>query len=89
MTGYIATRYYRAPEVMLSWRQYHEKVDIWSAGCILAEMLFGKVLFPGRNHVDQFSEITKVLGQPPDDVLASISSQRVRVYLSSMEYFLN
>ena len=79
MTGYMVTRYYRAPEIMLSWRHYHEKVDIWSAGCILAEMLSGKVLFPGCNHVDQFSAIARVLGSPSDSVLASISSQNVRM----------
>ncbi|KAJ5982273.1 hypothetical protein N7451_012373, partial [Penicillium sp. IBT 35674x] len=54
MTGYVSTRYYRAPEIMLTWRQYNEKVDIWSVGCIFAELLPGRSLFPGRNHIDQF-----------------------------------
>ncbi|KAI2792307.1 Mitogen-activated protein kinase HOG1 [Penicillium oxalicum] len=74
MTGYVATRFYRAPEIMLTWRQYDEKVDIWSVGCIFAEMLTGKPLFPGKNHVDQFCVITQVLGSPPEHVVKNISS---------------
>jgi p38 MAP kinase len=49
MTGYVSTRYYRAPEIMLTWQQYDHAVDIWSVGCILAEMLIGKPLFPGKD----------------------------------------
>ena len=48
MTGYVSTRYYRAPEIMLTWQKYDIEVDIWSAGCIFAEMLEGKPLFPGK-----------------------------------------
>jgi p38 MAP kinase len=58
MTGYVSTRYYRAPEIMLTWQKYDVEVDIWSAGCIFAEMLEGKPLFPGKDHVNQFSIIT-------------------------------
>ena len=49
MTGYESTRYYRAPEIMLTWQKYDVAVDIWSAGCIFAEMLEGKPLFPGKD----------------------------------------
>jgi p38 MAP kinase len=49
MTGYVSTRHYRAPEVMLSWQKYDIAVDMWSAGCVFAEMLQGKPLFPGTN----------------------------------------
>jgi len=49
MTGYVSTRYYRAPEIMLTWQKYDVAVDIWSAGCIFAEMLEGKPLFPGKD----------------------------------------
>ena len=55
MTGYVSTRYYRAPEIMLTWQKYDVAVDIWSTGCIFAEMLEGKPLFPGR---DRESTIT-------------------------------
>lgn len=77
MTGYVSTRYYRAPEIMLTWRRYNEKVDLWSAGCIFAEMMTGRPLFLGKNHIDQFCVITQLLGNPPDNVVANITSQNV------------
>ncbi len=49
MTGYVSTRYYRAPEIMLTWQKYDVAVDIWSTGCIFAEMLEGKPLLPGKD----------------------------------------
>jgi len=49
MTGYVATRWYRAPEIMLNWMHYNQTVDLWSVGCIMAEMLTGKTLFPGTD----------------------------------------
>jgi serine/threonine protein kinase len=79
MTGYVSTRYYRAPEIMLTWQKYDIEVDIWSAGCIFAEMLEGKPLFPGKDHVNQFSIITDLLGTPPDDVIKTICSENVRL----------
>lgn len=45
----VATRWYRAPEVMLSFKMYTKSIDVWSVGCILAEMLNGKPLFPGKD----------------------------------------
>jgi p38 MAP kinase len=77
MTGYVSTRYYRAPEIMLTWRKYNEKVDIWSAGCIFAELLMGEPLFPGKNHINQFCVITDLLGSPPEEVIANITSENV------------
>lgn len=79
MTGYVSTRYYRAPEIMLTWQKYDVEVDIWSAGCIFAEMIEGKPLFPGKDHVNQFSIITELLGTPPDDVINTIASENVGV----------
>lgn len=79
MTGYVSTRYYRAPEIMLTWQKYDIEVDIWSAGCIFAEMLEGKPLFPGKDHVNQFSIITELLGTPPDDVIKTIASENVSI----------
>lgn len=75
MTGYVSTRYYRAPEIMLTWQKYDTEVDLWSVGCILAEMIEGKPLFPGRDHVHQFSIITELLGLPPADVIDTICSE--------------
>ena len=54
MTGYVSTRYYRAPEIMLTWQKYDVAVDIWSTGCIFAEMLEGKPLFPGKDRTSSF-----------------------------------
>lgn len=51
MTGYVATRWYRAPEIMLNWMHYNQTVDIWSVGCIMAELLTGKTLFPGSDRI--------------------------------------
>ncbi|MEQ2163748.1 Mitogen-activated protein kinase 14A, partial [Goodea atripinnis] len=51
MTGYVATRWYRAPEIMLNWMHYNMTVDIWSVGCIMAELLTGRTLFPGTDRI--------------------------------------
>ena len=53
LTEYVATRWYRAPEIMLNSKGYTKSIDIWSVGCILAEMLSNKPLFPGK-HCKQF-----------------------------------
>lgn len=63
MTPYVVTRYYRAPEVILGCG-YKENVDVWSVGCIFAELIRGKVLFPGTDHIDQWTKIVEVLGTP-------------------------
>ena len=88
MTGYVSTRYYRAPEIMLTWQKYDVEVDIWSAGCIFAEMLEGKPLFPGKDHVNQFSIITELLGTPPDDVINTIASENVSALYTSVPHDL-
>ncbi|KAI4363869.1 hypothetical protein MLD38_020035 [Melastoma candidum] len=62
--SYICSRYYRAPELMFEATEYTTSIDIWSAGCILAELLLCQPLFPGENAVDQLVEIIKVLGTP-------------------------
>ena len=49
MTGYVVTRWYRAPEIILHWTRYNQTVDVWSVGCIMAEMLTQEPLFPGRD----------------------------------------
>ncbi|TTW07849.1 Mitogen-activated protein kinase 11 [Bagarius yarrelli] len=56
MTGYVATRWYRAPEIMLNWMHYNQTVDIWSVGCIMGELIKGKVLFPGNDLPDPEDE---------------------------------
>ena len=119
MTGYVATRYWRAPEIMLNWMHYNKQgtprvedggrpivilslplfpsplsfppslppsisppsppssVDIWSVGCIMAELLTGQVLFPGNDHIDQLTRILQVCGTPDREFLAKITSDTV------------
>ena len=60
LTEYVATRWYRAPEVLLSWCRYTKALDMWSIGCILAELLGRKPIFPGRNFQDQILKICQV-----------------------------
>ncbi|XP_032444713.1 mitogen-activated protein kinase 12b isoform X5 [Xiphophorus hellerii] len=84
MTGYVVTRWYRAPEVILNWMHYTQTVDIWSAGCIMAEMLLGKPLFKGNDHLDQLREIMKITGTPTPDFVLKLQSQDARNYIRSL-----
>ncbi|CAL6063026.1 Kinase [Hexamita inflata] len=78
--AYICSRYYRAPELVLGSTIYDQKIDIWSFGCIMAEILLGQPLFPGESSVDQFVEIVKVLGAPSQDEFTAMNAslQNVR-----------
>lgn len=58
--SYICSRYYRAPELIFGATDYTSNIDIWSAGCVLAELLLGQPIFPGDSGVDQLVEIIKV-----------------------------
>uniref|UniRef100_A0A8C4QUY3 [tau protein] kinase n=1 Tax=Eptatretus burgeri TaxID=7764 RepID=A0A8C4QUY3_EPTBU len=62
--SYICSRYYRAPELIFGATDYTASIDVWSAGCVLAELLLGQPIFPGDSGVDQLVEIIKVLGTP-------------------------
>ncbi|PVF97016.1 CMGC/MAPK/ERK protein kinase [Serendipita vermifera] len=84
MTEYVATRWYRAPEIMLSFANYSTSIDIWSVGCILAECLGGKPIFRGRDYVDQLSQILNCLGTPKEDALRRVGSPRAQDYIRSL-----
>jgi len=84
MTGYVATRWYRAPEIMLNWMHYNQTVDIWSVGCIMAELLTSKVLFPGGDHIDQLTKIMQLVGKPSPEFLSKITSANAVSYINSM-----
>jgi len=84
MTGYVATRWYRAPEIMLSWMHYNQTVDVWSVGCILAELLTGKPLFPGTDHINQLKKTMQLTGTPQSELLAKIKSDEARRFILSM-----
>jgi mitogen-activated protein kinase 1/3 len=82
LTEYVATRWYRAPEIMLNAREYDKPIDIWSVGCILAEMIGGKPLFPGKHYIEQINLILNVIGSPDEADLVSIINERARYYVS-------
>merc|ERR1740123_2511049 len=84
MTGYVATRWYRAPEIMLNWMHYNHTVDLWSVGCIMAEMLTGKTLFPGSDHIDQLTRILGLVGKPDEALLEKMGSDEARNYIGSL-----
>jgi len=72
--SYICSRYYRAPELIFGSTTYTTAIDIWSAGCVIAEMLLGQPLFPGESGVDQLVEIIKVLGTPTREQIQAMNS---------------
>jgi mitogen-activated protein kinase 1/3 len=105
MTEYVATRWYRAPEIMLTFKQYtkvrhfcsslvfeasnsqrSQAIDVWSVGCILAEMLSGKPLFPGRDYHHQLTLILDVLGTPTLDEFYAITTRRSRDYIRALPF---
>ncbi|ODM95479.1 Glycogen synthase kinase-3 beta [Orchesella cincta] len=71
--SYVCSRNYRAPELIFGAIDYTTKIDVWSAGCILGEMLLGRILFPGESGVDQLVEIIKVIGTPAKDEIREMN----------------
>ena len=98
-TDYVATRWYRAPELCGSFfTKYTPAIDIWGVGCIFAELLTGKPLFPGKNVVKQLELITDLLGTPTPLQIAKVRNEKARRFLQNMrikptlplsEYFPN
>lgn len=86
MTEYVATRWYRAPEIMLTLKEYTKAIDLWSVGCILAEMLRGKALFPGKDYHHQLGLIFDVLGTPTGEGYNGIRSRRAREYINRLPF---
>jgi len=119
MTEYVATRWYRAPEIMLSFLSYTKAsmsfsssrsplsfmhnisrhrphthiltayplvVDVWSVGCILAELLGGRPFFKGRDYVDQLNQILHYLGTPNEETLSRIGSPRAQEYVRNLQF---
>jgi len=71
-TEYISTRWYRAPECLLTDGFYNYKMDMWGVGCVFFEVLSLYPLFPGTNELDQVTKIHAVLGTPPQETLAKL-----------------
>ncbi|KAJ7918268.1 kinase-like domain-containing protein [Mycena leptocephala] len=78
MSEYVATRWYRAPEIMLSLAMYSKAIDMWAIGCILAELISKRPLFPGRDYHNQLNLVLY-----PADILA-IKSERSREYIRAL-----
>lgn len=72
-THEVVTLWYRAPEILLGQRQYATPVDLWSVGCIIAEMCTGMALFPGDSEIDTIFKIFRTLGTPNENVWPGIS----------------
>mmetsp|Transcript_576 Transcript_576/g.1145 ORF Transcript_576/g.1145 Transcript_576/m.1145 type:complete len:426 (-) Transcript_576:289-1566(-) len=85
-TDYVATRWYRAPELITSRiSNYSTAIDMWSVGCIFAEILSkGKPLFPGNNVDEQFALILEVTGRPSDNAVAQLRHSDARNFLESL-----
>ncbi|CAM9481568.1 unnamed protein product, partial [Choristocarpus tenellus] len=80
LTEYVVTRWYRAPEIMLACQEYSKAVDIWSVGCIFAELLLRRPFFPGDNYIDQLTIICQKLGKPSEEELDFVTTEKVRIY---------
>lgn len=79
--SYICSRYYRAPELILNSTTYGCEVDMWSAGCILAELMTLEPIFPGDSSLEQLIEIIKILGTPSPQQLLSYSPENASIDL--------
>lgn len=84
MTEYVCTRWYRAPEVLCSWTDYSGAIDVWSIGCILAELLTRKPLYPGHNTQHQLDLIIGLLGSPEGEELMKIPNEKCRKFIQSL-----
>jgi c-Jun N-terminal kinase len=84
MTPYVVTRYYRAPEVILG-MLYTENVDVWAIGCIFAELVRGQILFPGTDHIDQWTKVIDLLGTPSRAFLQKLQPN-VRMYVEQLPF---
>lgn len=74
VSDYIATRWYRAPEILFGSQKYSKSVDVWSSGCIFAEILLEKVLFPGKSSLNQIELIIELMGRPSETDLVKMNS---------------
>lgn len=86
LTEYVVTRFYRAPEVMLSSQQYNTQVDVWSIGCIFYELITGEPLFPCKNYFELIKIIIDVLGKPDSDEMSFISNVHAKNYIEKIPY---
>jgi len=84
MTDYVATRWYRAPELLLGWKEYGSAVDMWSVGCILAELLKRKPFLPGTETKHELELIIEVFGNPTEEEIKAVPKEKNRKLLMSI-----
>ena len=84
MTDYVATRWYRAPEILLGSTKYGTQADMWSVGCIFGELLGGKPMFPGTSTLSQINKVLEVTGKPSREDIASIQSDLAQTMLETI-----
>ncbi|KAI4389599.1 hypothetical protein MLD38_001809 [Melastoma candidum] len=86
MTEYVVTRWYRAPELLLCCDNYNTSIDVWSVGCIFAELLGRKPLFPGTECLNQLKLIITALGSQREEDLEFIDNPKARKFIKSLHY---
>jgi mitogen-activated protein kinase 15 len=84
LTDYVATRWYRAPEILLGSNKYTKGVDMWSLGCILAELLLGKPVFPGTSTLNQLDRVMELIGRPSQEDIDAIDCPLAQTMLESL-----
>lgn len=65
-TEYVATRWYRAPEILLGSTKYAKAVDMWSIGCIIGELITNRAIFPGNSTLNQIEKVLELIGKPSE-----------------------
>lgn len=84
LTEYVVTRWYRAPEIMLACQEYTSAIDMWSVGCIFAELLARSPLFPGEDYIAQLRLICEKVGKPSEKDLDFVTSERAKRFIASL-----
>ena len=84
LTEYVTTRWYRAPEVILCPSQYSKAMDIWSIGCIFAELMARCPIFRGENYLDQIKKINEILGSPDENDMSYITDLNARKFITNL-----
>jgi len=84
LTDYVATRWYRAPEILLGSTKYSKAVDMWSVGCILGELIIGKAMFQGTSTLNQIEKVLELIGKPKPEDIDSVESPHAATILSSL-----
>ncbi|XP_067951485.1 cyclin-dependent kinase 11B-like isoform X2 [Watersipora subatra] len=88
-TPVVVTLWYRAPELLLGCKQYSTAIDLWSVGCIFAEMLLMKALWPGKNEIDELNKIFKDMGTPNERIWQGVSEMPAMKKCNFSEYPYN